>query len=322
MNCITDTCGDSCGCKDIVKGKCVFYNGSNLDCIGVTKGDDYDSILAVLDTKICELEPPSAVTTIVQGCSNITVTSNSTGNVTTYTVCLDSDVSAQIDNNTTNISTISTCLSNTVADIVSNTAIITEESSDDCGRTIRIELPTPSGTPTYNGIVYNNTTKSTYTNTAGTKILKSYTGSYITNNLLSDEEEIRFRATGQIQGDGTDVDDVIIQLYDSTGAVVLNTQTFRGWALAEKQSWLVEGVITATDVASGDGLYQIQLFANSVENGISSNINSGSKMVVNADLSGVDFDNLTIRIIYTHNSTTADTTNFARQLKVEVVKLV
>ena len=318
-NCYNPSCDSTCGCPQQVKGTCVFYQGANLDCLDVTKGDTYDSILANLNTIVCNLQAPSGIQTTLTGCSSITVTQTS---ATNYNVCLSSATQTQINNNTTNISTLSACVANGVLDITSSTLDITEVDTDACGRTLNIEIPTPSGVPVLDGIIYNNVDKSTYLNTTSNKTLKTHTGNYISVYNLQANDEIRFRATGQVLGDGSLADDVIIQLYDSSSSSVIDTQSIRGFDLVNKQSWIANASITVIDESAGTGLYQLEFFSNSLDNGLMAVPNSNSRFLINKDLSAVDFDNLTINIIYNHVSTTPDTNNFARQLMVEVRKYI
>lgn len=321
--CNNDPCTSTCGCPQNIKGTCVFYQGSNLSCLDVTKGDDYDSILANLNTLICDIVAPTGLTTVVTGCSSITVTQTD-DNV--YNVCLSSTTQTQIDNNTTNIADLSTCVDSGVLDIVSNdgSVVITEDTpSSGCGRILDLSVATPSGTPIYDGIVESNNDKSTYTNTVGTKILKTSTWvNFVTDNNLSDGDEIRFRLSGQVTGDGTDVDTVTIQLFNGSTASSISDKTVTGFDLTNRQSWVAEGTITVTDVVNGDGIYSLTFFSNSIANGGFINPNSNSKVLINEDISGVDYDNLLIKVIYDHQSTTSDTTNFARQLMIEVRKKI
>lgn len=318
-NCGNDPCTSTCSCLNQVPGKCVFYQGANLTCLDVKKGDDYDSILANLNTLVCDLVTPTGLQTTLTGCGSITVTQTT---ATNYNVCLSSSTQNQIDNNTTNISTLSACVESGVNDIVSDTLDITDEALSTCGRTLRIEIPTPSGTPTYDGIITNYANKTTYTNTIGDKILISFNHDYVTNNAITQGDEIRFSANGQILGDGTDVDNIRVELFDATGAIVLQSNTFKGFPKTTKQSWTLDATLTVGDVGAGDGLYSLVLVASGKQNGTQYGMNNISQMLVNSGISGIDYSNLTIRVIYEHNSTTADTDNFARRLMVEVRKMI
>lgn len=316
-NCYNSSCTSTCGCPQQVKGTCVFYQGTNLDCLDVTKGDDYDSILANLNTLICNLNPPSGIATVVTGCSSITVT-NPSDNV--YNVCLSTATQTQINNNTTTVAALSACLTNTVADITVDSSITKNITSGPCGRTIDLSVNFPTPDDPIDGIVESNNDKSTYTNTPGIKVLKASTFTDFENNsLLANGDEIRFRLTGQITGDGSNADTVIIRLYD--GSITVDKEV-KGFDLTNRQSWIAEGVITVTDIVNGDGIYTLTFFSNSLANGGFGIPNSNSKISVSEDIAGIDYSNLVIKTVYDHKSTTTDTSNFARQLMIEVRKKI
>lgn len=323
MSCNNSPCNDPCGCIEQIKGKCVFYQGNNLSCLDVSKGDDYDSILANLNTLICNLSVPSGIQTTLTGCRSVVITKTSDNN---YNVCLNPTIENQINNNTTNISNLSACVDAGVLDIVSNDGsviVTTDTLSSGCGRIIDISVPTPSGNSTYDGIVENNTEKSTYTNTPGFIVLRSSTfNDFILNSYLDVGDEIRFRLTGQVTGDGTNADDVIIELFNGSTSLPISSKTVSGFSLAERQSWVAEGVITVTDVVGEKGLYSLTFLSNSLANGGFTAPNSNSKILVSEDISGIDYSSLIIRVIYNHKSTSTDVNNFVRQLMVEVRKKI
>lgn len=51
-----ENCSSSTFCKVHIPGKCVMYNGPALTCLGFTEPTDYDTIIAAIDAKLCELE--------------------------------------------------------------------------------------------------------------------------------------------------------------------------------------------------------------------------------------------------------------------------
>ena len=146
-NCYNSSCDSTCGCPQQVKGTCVFYQGVNLDCLDVTKGDTYDSILANLNTLICNLNSPSGIATVVTSVcpsGSITVT-NPSANV--YNVCLSTATQTQINNNTTNIATLSACVDAGVLDLISNDGSVTitvDTPSSGCGRILDLSVPAPT----------------------------------------------------------------------------------------------------------------------------------------------------------------------------------
>jgi len=233
-----------------------------LSCLDVTKGDDYDSILVKIDELICDIPTPSGLSTSIDSCNgNIVVTENA---INDFTICLNPALVTQINSNTSNISTISACVENSVNDLVSDTIVITEESVDvNCGRTLRIEIPTPSGIPSYDGIVYNNTDKVGTSGAVGDKTLKSFNWNYATDNLLSNSDEIRIRTTGQIYPDGSAVDEVKLQLFDSSSSSILWEDTFSGFDKINKQSWSATLSLVADDVNAGTGLLSVSFLGSS-----------------------------------------------------------
>ena len=111
-------------------------------------------------------------------------------------------------------------------------------------------------------------------------------------------------------------------MFNGSTALSISDKTVSAFDLTNRQSWIAEGVITVTDVVNGDGLYSLSFLTNSLANGGFANPNSNSKLLVNEDITGIDYDNLIIKVLYAHNSTTSDTSNFARQLMIEVRKKI
>lgn len=312
---------DNCGCSHQHSAKCIFYKGGTLSCIDVVYDDDLETILENIDAAVCALTPSGSVS-VVESCDeNIEVTSETSGQTTTYTVCLNSDITDRITELENDVGVLETCVENGVLDITSTTLTITETDTGECGRTLNIEF-NPSGIVTYDGIIHNDTDKDGTTGAVGDKILKSFNYDYETNNLIAANDEIRFTATGQIYGDGAAVDTVKIQLFDAGGATVLWESTYAGFALGDVYySWRADAELVVTDVAGGEGLLNIHFLAIPKINGIKSNTTI-SLQEINTDVTGIDYTNLSIRVIYIHNSTTGATDNFARKLMVEVRKYI
>lgn len=197
-NCNSLSCNSTCGCPQQVKGSCVFYQGANLSCLDVTKGDDYDSILANLNTLICDLVAPTGLQTTLTGCGSITVTQTS---ATNYNVCLSNATQTQINNNTTNIATLSTCVDNGVLDIVSNdgSILITEDTpSSGCGRILDLSVITPTGIVSYDGIIENDFSNPSGSNSSGTpQSLKNWTNDFTTSSQITTGDIITVTVTGQ-----------------------------------------------------------------------------------------------------------------------------
>jgi len=321
-NCNNTPCTSTCGCPQQVKGSCVFYQGANLSCIDVTKGDDYDSILVSLNTLICDLQPPSGLATVVTSdCGNITVSNTTADGITTYDLCISTDITDNITENTNDILALQTCVSGGVADIISDTITITEDSSSDCGRVLKLEIPTPSGTPSYAGIVYNDTTKSGTTGATGDKILKTKLINF-DNYLISNGDEIIFTSNGQINGDGANADSVKLELW--SGGVAFYTDSFSGFTSTTdvKSSWTATITLTADDVNAQTGVVNVVFYANTANNGRKDNATRNSYLNVNYDATAVDYSDITAKVIYVHDSTSGSSVNFARQLKIEVNKYI
>jgi hypothetical protein len=326
-NCYNPSCDSTCGCPQQVKGSCVFYQGANLTCLDVTKGDDYDSILASLNTLICDLVAPTGIQTTLTGCSSITVTQTSSTN---YNVCLSTATQTQINNNTSNIATLSACAANTVKDITSTTLTITTASTNTCGKTLNIEVPTPSGTPIVDGIIYSNSTKVEANTGVGTDVVlkdsSTSIGSYYLSNGLEVGDEIRWRANGQIDSNGNTVD---ILKYDfrngaSSGGII-NGATFTGFSTGGNEtSWQMEGTATILDNTrlNAELLVSIKLFRNGLAN---SNVSDTVRdlYIFNQTITGVDLTQLRIAIKYNRAIPNIfGPTNFARQLVVEIRKMI
>lgn len=318
---------DNCGCSHSHSAACSFYKGDNLTCINVNYGDDLQTALENINEIICDISP-SGVVTVVDSCdANIEVSSETVGNTTTYTVCLNSDITDQITENTNNIISVQNCLDTAITSLYSDTLSVGLKSDDACGTTWQIELVNPSGTPTYEGIIYNDTTAATLPNgLGGDQIVKSFTWDYISNNNLSDKDEIHFDVRGKTQGDGSQSDGIKISIFDVNSAtevfvvnpayVDLNTSN-TGLA-----SYTIHGEITATDVANGDAIITITLLSNLVDNGVNGSARTSYSEICD-DISGVDFSNLRIRVIQTNvTGFTAAEDNACRQLKVEVKKYI
>lgn len=326
-NCYNPSCDSTCGCPQQVKGSCVFYQGANLTCLNVTKGDDYDSILASLNTLICDLVAPTGIQTTLTGCSSITVTQTSSTN---YNVCLSTATQTQINNNTSSIATLSACAANTVKDITSTTLTITTASTNTCGKTLNIEVPVPSGTPIVDGIIYSNSTKVEANTGVGTDVVlkdsSTSIGDYYSLNGLEVGDEIRWRANGQIDSDGNTVD---ILKYDfrngaSSGGII-NGATFTGFSTGGNEtSWQMEGTATILDntALNAELLVSVKLFRNGLAN---SNVSDTVRdlYIFNQTITGVDLTQLRIAIKYTRNIPNIfGPTNFARQLVVEIRKMI
>lgn len=327
MACV-DSNINNCGCTHQHPAECIIYKGENLECIHTTNGDTLDEVLVAINEVICTLSPSGQSITEVEGVSGETTVSSSTvGNITTYTVGLDEDFVQQVEDNSTNISTLSACIATTVKSIVSNTLNVSIDSTNSCGRTIRIESSTPSSVPIVDGIIYSNSDKSEATGGTGVdKVLKTSStsiGDYETTNGFEIGDEIRWRATGQIHGDAETADVLKFDLFD-TPTGILGGGTFYSFSPSIKSSWVMNGTITVLDNTSGNSTLLINaiLQRTQTENGIEGN-SSRDIYLIDEEVSGVDLTTLVLRIKHERNvSSSLSATNFARQLVVEVRKYI
>lgn len=332
-NCYNPSCDSTCGCPQQVKGSCVFYQGANLTCLDVTKGDDYDSILASLNTIVCNLVAPSGNTTVVtSSCANngIVLTSSTVGSTTTYNVCLNQNVLDDIEANTIDIATLSACVANTVKDITSTTLTITTASTNTCGKTLNIEVPVPSGTPIVDGIIYSDSTKEEANRGVGGDVVLKNSGnsigSYYLSNGLEVGDEIRWRANGQIDSDGNTVDILKYDFRNGLSPVgIITGATFTGFSTGGNEtSWQMEGTATVLNNTplNAELLVSVKLFRNGLAN---SNVSDTVRdlYIFNQTITGVDLTQLIIAIKYTRNIPNIfGPTNFARQLVVEIRKMI
>ena len=335
-NCYNPSCDSTCGCPQQVKGSCVFYQGANLTCLNVTKGDDYDSILASLNTLICDLVAPSGNTTVVtSSCANngIVLTSSTVGSTTTYNVCLNQNVLDDIEANTIDIATLSACVNSGVLDLVSNDGsvyISVDTPSTGCGVILDLSVPTPSGTPIVDGIIYSNTVKEgTIAGIGGDEVLTKSPatgpdsiGNYYTSYGLEVGDEIRWRANGQIQASATNADKVKFDLFDGVTGI-LNGNIFGSFTTdSVTSSWEMEATAIVTDNTPGasEVLIDVKFFPHSRPNGIVTN-GRGDQYLFNQTISNIDLSTLQVRIKYVREAAgVSASNNFARQLVVEIRK--
>lgn len=314
-SCHCSSCASKCGCSVELSTKCSFYYGENLECIDVVYGDDLETVITNISAAICALTPSGNTYSFSSCDSNIDVTTTVDGSETNVEICLSSDITDQIDENTTDIENLQTCVENGVLDVVSDSLTITTEDTGECGKTLRIEY-TPSASVVYDGIIYNNTTKVGTTGSTGNKTLKSFTEDFTQYLPFDNGSEVKWRATGQLFGDGSLVDTVRIEVWDANTVTQLYTESFGGFDKVNKQSWKADCVLTK--ISDTTGLLHIDFFANGKQNGTRSTYTGATQLVVDADVTGIDFTGLQIKIIYVHDSSSDDTYNFARQLMVEV----
>jgi len=135
----SSSCPTTCGCVVQVPGTCVFYQGSNLTCLDVTKGDNYDDILSNINNIVCDLLPPTGSNTYIGETGQITVINNVIG--------LDPAITTLLNTHTTNITNLQTCVSNGVRNITTTPGsglTVTFSPQTTCGRTATINYTAPA----------------------------------------------------------------------------------------------------------------------------------------------------------------------------------
>jgi hypothetical protein len=328
-NCYNPSCDSTCGCPQQVKGSCVFYQGANLTCLDVTKGDDYDSILASLNTIVCNLVAPTGIQTTLTGCGSITVTPTSSTN---YNVCLSTATQTQINSNTSSIAFLSNCINTGVFNVVSTDGSVSIDitPSTGCGKTLDLSVPVPSGLPIVDGIIYSDSTKvEANAVVGGDQVLKSSgnnsnidsIGYYQQTYGLNVGDEIRWRANGQVEGVGDLADQVKFDFFDGVTGII-NGNIFGSFSLIG--SWEMEATAIILDNTPGasEVLIDVKFFKYPSANSIVGN--SGRDLYIfNQTISNIDLDTLEIRIKYVRNTTLGSyVNNFARQLVVEIRKFI
>lgn len=317
----------SCGCLYPSTSNCVKWKGNSISCgdsLIVKQGDTINELVENLVDTFCNGATPSGQTLYdVVGGTGITVTDATIGDTTTFTVGLSVTVQNTITNLVSDVSTLQACAETSIQEITTSTPgmTVTNNGVSGCGTTWSVDY-TPSGSTSLDGIVYNNVEKSTYTNTIGNKLLKSYLRPYLSVNSIADGDDIIFTATGQIKGDGNLADTVKLELW--SGGIPVYNQSFGGFSAGSTSysSWLSKIVLTVSDQAAGEALLNLEFSANIEENGTLGVLGKNCGLQINKDISGINYDDLEIRVIYVHDSTSADSVNFARQLKVEVNKYI
>ena len=142
------SCGCSCtncSCLFPSNSECLKYKGSYLECLDIANGDVLTDIIVKINDAICEgIVPASGNIYILESCdSNITVSSETSGNTTTYTICLSDTITDQLTENTTNIASLQTCCDESIKELISSDGSVIV--SDNGSGTWDITISNPSG---------------------------------------------------------------------------------------------------------------------------------------------------------------------------------
>lgn len=309
----------SCSCISQIDSKCVFYKGSTTSCLNIPTGATLQTIIQTIDAAICSgLPNPSGHAYISQGTANqIDVVSSTVGGATTYTISLDSTITTDISNLQSSIATLTACCNNSVKEITTSSPGLTV--ADNGSGSWSVDLTPPSGTPIHDGIIHNDTTKAGTTGGGGVQIIKSFNWNYVTGNGISNEDEIRFRISGQVAASSTP-DTVTFQIYNTTTSTVLysfSPGVPGGSILAS--SYICNASLSV--ISGSTALFNANTVGFVQANGTASGSPSGY-FLVNADVVGIDFTNLTLRVLYTNTSGLGASNNFVRNVMVEVEKKI
>ena len=142
------SCGCSCtncSCLFPSNSECLKYKGSYLECLDIANGDVLTDIIVKVNDAICEgIVPASGNIYILESCdSNITVSSETSGNTTTYTICLSDTITDQLTENTTNIASLQTCCDESIKELISSDGSVIV--SDNGSGTWDVTISNPSG---------------------------------------------------------------------------------------------------------------------------------------------------------------------------------
>lgn len=326
MSCPT-TSSTSCGCLYPSNTGCVTWKGTSIYCgetLIAKQGDTVTDILTNITDVFCNgVVPTGMVEYITEGGTGITVTSVTIGDTVTYTVALSNTVQNTITNLVSDVSSLEACALTSIQEITTSTPGMTVSNNgvSGCGKTWSVDY-TPSGSVSLGGIVYNNVEKSGTSGGTGDKLLKSYTGTFSSSNSIANGDDIIYTATGQIKGDGNLADNVKLELW--SGGIAVYSQSFGGFSAGNTSysSWLSKIVLTVSDQAVGEALLNLEFSANIEANETLGVLGKNCGLQVNKEITGIDYDDLQIRVIYVHDSTSGASVNFARQLKVEVNKYI
>jgi len=324
MSCNTNT--DSCGCLYPSNTNCVFIKGINSSCLDIQNGDTLTEALNTVIEELCNLTPSGTTgnEVVVTNGTGITITSSVIGNTTTYTVALNSIVQTTLTNLITDVNSLELCVADSIQELTTSTTgmVVTDNGVSGCGRTWSIDY-SPSGVVTSGGgIAYNNIEKSGTSGATGDKVLKTYTGTFYSSNNITNGDDIVFTTTGQIKGDGDLADKVKLELW--SGGVSVYSQSFGGFSAgaSSTSSWLSKLILTVSDQLAGEALLNLEFSSNIEANETLGVLGKNCGLQVNKEITGIDYDDLQIKVIYVHDSTSGATVNFARQLKVEVNKYI
>jgi hypothetical protein len=193
-SCLSTT---TCGCPLQLSSECIFYQGSDLNCISVVNGMTLEESFAALNSIVCTLNPSGVMLYDVVSANPAHITELTTvvGNTTTFTLDLAPSFVSTVNNSVTNINSIFDTLSDLPITISTTTPLF-----------IDVVHPSPNvwnvnyiGTPTIvqGGVIYSNCTPATRPVTTANATTKSFSANYLTSYNLIPGDLIKIRTTFQ-----------------------------------------------------------------------------------------------------------------------------
>lgn len=326
-------CNDDCsGCLTNTKGNCVFYTGSNLDCLGVTKGDNLSEILVNLNSLVCDLVPPSGIFTTLTTCNSgdISLAITTPSGIPNYRICLNPNIRTQLDANTNNILVLDQCIEDGVLDIISDSIDVSVSHTENCGRTLRLEVISPSGLPTYAGLVIDDTTGYSPNGLGGNQVVYTKTFDFNNSSAITTEDRIIYVFSGQytynsaISSPSADIVD--IKFFNGATQKFHLVSTAPSSDVVTKSGYHVEWILTIKDATVvTNATIQVSAFwyTNLIENGaLATNSTTISQSIFNALVTGIDLTALKTTVTYTNNSLLGSSYNILKLVSAEVTKKI
>lgn len=193
-SCLSTT---TCGCPIQLSSQCIFYQGTDLDCISVTNGMTLGESLAAINSTVCVLNPSGVMyyDVVSADSTHITEVTTVAGDTTTFTLDLAPAFVTTVDNAVTDINTIFDTLTDLPITITTDTPL-----------DIQVTHPSPNlwkvnyiGTPSavQGGVIYSDCTAATRPTTTVNATTKNFLADYIVDYTLAPGDLIKVRATFQ-----------------------------------------------------------------------------------------------------------------------------
>lgn len=187
----------TCGCPVQLSSECIFYKGTDLDCISVTNGMTLEDSLAAINSTICTLNPSGVMLYDVVSADSTHITEVTTvaGDTTTFTLDLAPAFVTIVSNNTTDINTIFDTLDDlpiTIGTTTPASIAVTHPSAN----TWNVNY---IGTPTVvqGGVIHSDCTAATRPVTTVNATTKNFLADYLVDYTLAPGDLIKVRASFQ-----------------------------------------------------------------------------------------------------------------------------